>query len=250
MISSQSRPLSRRARGLISADVLGAMRSGVQLARCGRGRQATGIRWFSAACRHIKGRWHRLMTGLDNMVPVALRGTSAVIADQLRERILDGSFAPGEQISEVQLAARLGMSRGPVREAVQRLAQEGLLVSHRNRGVFVLDLDVGDIDDVYRGRRAVEKEAASTVYERGIPDGFVERLQGILRNIELYMNAGDWPQLAREDLHFHETMVGAARSSRLSRMFSTLAAETMLCMSAFDDRYIRPPPAGEEDRRA
>jgi DNA-binding GntR family transcriptional regulator len=189
------------------------------------------------------------MTGVENMVPLSLRGTSAVIADQLRERILDGSFAPGEQISEVQLAARLGMSRGPVREAVQRLAQEGLLVSHRNRGVFVVDLDVSDIDDVYRGRRAVEKEAACTVYERGIPDGLVERLEGILRNIALYMNAGDWAKLAREDLRFHETMVGAAQSSRLSRMFSTLAAETMLCMSAFDDRYIRPPTALEEHRR-
>ncbi len=189
------------------------------------------------------------MTGVDNMVPLTLRGTSAVIAEQLRERILDGSFAPGEQISEVQLAARLGMSRGPVREAVQRLAQEGLLVSHRNRGVFVVELDVGDIEDVYRGRRAVEKEAASTVNERGIPAGLVARLETILQNIERFMDAGDWPKLAREDLHFHETMVEAAQSPRLNRMFSTLAAETMLCMSAFDERYIRPPTAVEEHRK-
>jgi len=189
------------------------------------------------------------MTGVDNMVPLTLRGTSAVIAEQLRERILDGSFAPGEQISEVQLAARLGMSRGPVREAVQRLAQEGLLVSHRNRGVFVVELDIGDIEDVYRGRRAVEKEAASTVNERGIPAGLVDRLEAILQNIERYMNAGDWPKLAREDLHFHETMVEAAQSPRLNRMFSTLAAETMLCMSAFDERYIRPPTAVEEHQK-
>lgn len=189
------------------------------------------------------------MTGIDNMVPMPLRVTSAVIAEQLRERILDGSFAPGEQISELQLAARLNMSRGPVREAVQRLAQEGLLVNHRNRGVFVIELEVGDIDDVYRGRRAIEKEAASTVYERGIPAGLAARLEEILQNIAQYMNAGDWQKLAREDLHFHETMVEAAQSPRLSRMFSTLAAETMLCMSAFDDRYIRPPTAIEEHQR-
>jgi DNA-binding GntR family transcriptional regulator len=167
------------------------------------------------------------MTGVDNMVPLPLRVTSAVIAEQLRERILDGSFAPGEQISELQLAAKLQMSRGPVREAVQRLAQEGLLVNHRNRGVFVIELEVGDIEDVYRGRRAIEKEAASTVYERGIPAALADRLQEILQNIAQYMNAGDWKKLAREDLHFHETMVEAAQSPRLSRMFSTLAAETM-----------------------
>jgi DNA-binding GntR family transcriptional regulator len=189
------------------------------------------------------------MTGVDNMAPLALRGTSAVIADQLRERILDGSFAAGEQISEVQVAARLGMSRGPVREAVQRLVQEGLLVSQRNRGVSVVDLDVSDIEDVYRGRRAVEKEAACTVYERGIPKGLVEQLTEILREIELHMNAADWLKLARADLRFHETMVESAQSPRLSRMFATLAAETMLCMSAFDDRYIRPPTAVEEHQQ-
>jgi DNA-binding transcriptional regulator YhcF (GntR family) len=110
------------------------------------------------------------------------------------------SGAPGEQISEVQLAAHLKMSRGPVREAVQRLVQEGLLVSHRNRGVFVVELDGSDIDNVYRGRRSVEKEAARTVYERGIPARLVTRLERILQNIELHMNAGDWLALAREDL--------------------------------------------------
>jgi len=189
------------------------------------------------------------MTGVDNIVPPRLRGTSSVIADQLRERIIDGSFAPGEQNSEVQLAARLGMSRGPVREAVQRLVQEGLLVSQRNRGVFVVDLDVDDIEDVYRGRRAIEKEAACAVHERGIPAGCTDRLEAILRNMERYMNAGDWPNLVREDLLFHQTMVEAAQSPRLSRMFATLAAETVLCMSGFDDRYIRPPDAVEEHQR-
>jgi DNA-binding GntR family transcriptional regulator len=143
------------------------------------------------------------------------------------------SGAPGEQISEVQLAAHLKMSRGPVREAVQRLAREGLLVSHRNRGVFVVEFDGSDIDDVYRGRRAVEKEAARTVYERGIPARLVTRLERILQNNELHMNAGDCLALAREDLQIPRPMVGAAQSPRLSRMFSTLAAETLLCAVSF-----------------
>jgi DNA-binding GntR family transcriptional regulator len=73
-------------------------------------------------------------------------------------------------------------------------------------------------------------------------------MERILQNIELHMNAGDWLALAREDLQFHETMVEAAQSPRLSRMFSTLVAETMLCLSAFDKRYIRPPTAVEEQQ--
>ncbi|CAM2737807.1 GntR family transcriptional regulator [Skermania piniformis] len=59
--------------------------------------------------------------------------TSVVISGQLRERILDGSHRPGEQLSEARIAGQQRVSRGPVREAFQRLAQEGLLVSQRNR---------------------------------------------------------------------------------------------------------------------
>ena len=87
------------------------------------------------------------------------------------------------------------------------------------------------------------------MYERGIPAGLATRLERILHNIELHMNAGDWLALAREDLQFHETMVEAAQSPRLSRMFSTLAAETMLCLLALNERYIRPPKAVEEHQR-
>ena len=95
-------------------------------------------------------------------------------------------------------------------------------------------------------------EAASgnaATYERGIPAGLATRLERILQNIELHMNAGDWLALAREDLQFHETIVEAAQSPRLSHIFSTLAGETLLCLSAFDKRYIRPPTAVEQHQR-
>ena len=78
------------------------------------------------------------------------RPTAQLIADQLREQIVQGVFAPGEQINESVLAAQLRTSRGPVREALQRLCQEGILVSRRNRGVFVLELTAHDVKEIGR----------------------------------------------------------------------------------------------------
>jgi DNA-binding GntR family transcriptional regulator len=89
--------------------------------------------------------------------------TADLIAEYVRDRILEGTFAPSTSINEVQLAARLDISRGPVREAVQRLAQEGLLVSTRNRGTSVVDLGPEDIEDVYTARAAIEREAGRLV---------------------------------------------------------------------------------------
>ncbi|WP_240045296.1 GntR family transcriptional regulator [Streptomyces sp. L-9-10] len=77
--------------------------------------------------------------GLDELTPVNLRSTPALIADRLREQIVSGAFASGSRMIEPRLGARLGISRGPVREALQRLVQEGLLVNIPNRGVFVVE---------------------------------------------------------------------------------------------------------------
>ena len=84
------------------------------------------------------------MAGIDGLFALEDRPhIRAGFADQIRDGILQGAFRPGEQVVEAQLAARMQVSRGPVREALQRLIQEGLLVSYRNKGVFVLELTAG-----------------------------------------------------------------------------------------------------------
>ena len=66
--------------------------------------------------------------------------TPSIIADKLRQAIGHGELKPGAQLGEADLARKLGVSRGPLREGMQRLTQEGLLVSIRNRGLFVIDM--------------------------------------------------------------------------------------------------------------
>lgn len=169
------------------------------------------------------------------------RPTSVLIANQLRERIIDGSFRPGEQIREAALVEQLQVSRGPVREALQRLSQEGLLVSHRNRGVFVLELTVNDVSEIYAAREAIELAAAEAILAQGqvAIAAIARNLSKIVSRMVPLVEAGDWRRLAELDLNFHLALVKSAKNSRLSRIYSTLAAESRICIVNLQVSYPR-----------
>lgn len=171
-----------------------------------------------------------------------------VIAEQLRARILDGSLEALEHINEVQLAARFNVSRGPVREAVQRLVQEGLLKSTRNRGAFVVDLGPEDIEDVYKARAAIERQSARLVLA-GPTAELTADLEQILADMAAAFKADNWSEMVLADLKFHQTIVNAAGSHRLSRMFSTLAAETLICIRKFRDVYQQKEASLEQHQK-
>jgi DNA-binding GntR family transcriptional regulator len=177
------------------------------------------------------------MTESDLFGPLVVESTPALVADRVRAGILNGTFQPHEQLSEVALARQLAVSRGPIREAMQRLIQEGLLRSVRNRGVFVVALGPEDAQDVYLARGAVERLAADIVARRGTAQDFAglqERVDAIERAAA---SSASWLELAARDLDFHQALVATARSPRLDRMFRTLIAETQLCLSRLEPFY-------------
>jgi DNA-binding GntR family transcriptional regulator len=171
----------------------------------------------------------------DLLEPLQLQSTSAMIADRLRSKILEGTFPPDAQLGEVELARQLQVSRGPIREAMQRLIQEGLLRAERNRGVFVVQLSRDDVRDVYLARGAIERSAGAIVTKRA-PEEALHELQLIVDR--LAASTGDWAEVVAEDLSFHQALVEAAGSVRLSRMFRTLIAETRLCLIRLEPFYV------------
>ncbi|HKY61316.1 MAG TPA: GntR family transcriptional regulator, partial [Gemmatimonadota bacterium] len=72
----------------------------------------------------------------------------SLVTDQLRDHVIHGRFEPGTVLGEVNLAAQFGVSRGPVREALQRLVQEGLLRREPRRGISVPRLASADLRDI------------------------------------------------------------------------------------------------------
>jgi DNA-binding GntR family transcriptional regulator len=175
------------------------------------------------------------------LTPVDRQSTPALIADQLRDAIARGTIPPGTQLGETELAGRLGVSRGPLREAMQRLVAEGLLRSERHRGIFVRDLHDEDVRDVYYARLAVE-QAAGRLILRGDPGPAAAALTEALAGMEAAARAGDPMAMADADQAFHSVLVAEAGSPRLRRMAEGLLVETRMCLAALQNTA---PPADE-----
>jgi DNA-binding GntR family transcriptional regulator len=181
----------------------------------------------------------------DPLGPLNPESMASIIARRLRAAIMYGSLPPGRQLNEAELAARFGVSRGPLREAMQRLVQEGLLRSERNRGLFVVTLTPDDVRDIYTARAAVERAAASLILRRD-PGQAAARLGKVHREMKKAALRTDYPAVSDADLRFHETLVAASASSRLMRMHSTLLVESRMCMRALERTYRFPIEVAEE----
>jgi len=155
---------------------------------------------------------------------------ASMVGERIRSQVLEGVIAPGSQLNEVELAGTFGVSRGPVREALQRLIQEGLLRSEPHRGVFVPVMTAEDVDDVYLAREALETAAVQRITGTSRAAAAYKALDKVVRAMATAEKADDWKTVANRDLDFHTALVAAAESPRLERMFTTVISETRLCL--------------------
>ncbi|MBC9927021.1 MULTISPECIES: GntR family transcriptional regulator [unclassified Leucobacter] len=182
------------------------------------------------------------MNGVNALSAITSRPTAVVIADQLRESIIEGAFAPGDQINEAQVASQLNVSRGPVREALHRLVQEGLLLARPNRGVFVQELSVRDVAEVYEAREVIECAAAEiiTKLEPERRNALADSLESVIDRMSVALAKDDWAGLGRIDLEFHTELVADSGNTRLVRAYATLATEALICLRHFPGAYPKP----------
>jgi DNA-binding GntR family transcriptional regulator len=164
--------------------------------------------------------------------------TTEQVVRSLRAAIVSGRIAQGAQLREAQLAAWLGTGRGVVREAMRQLVQEGLAQHEVHRGTFVREITSLDIRDVYLAREAVELAAVELILDDPAP-GLEPVRAALERMSEAAEDGEDWRVMADRDIALHEALVEASRSSRLVRMYATLAAESRMHLS----RY---PPYSQE----
>lgn len=163
--------------------------------------------------------------------PVVRSTMSSMVTEQIRDAILSGIYPPGMQLNEKLVAESCGVSRGPVREAIQRLLQEGLLISEPHRGVFVPELTEDDLEDIYFTRDAVERAALRRIVHSGVAQELSGRLLQVVESMRTAVEQEDWAEVAALDIRFHSELVNAAGSQRLSRLFATLMAEMGLCLN-------------------
>lgn len=170
----------------------------------------------------------------------------------LREMLLRGDFQPGERISELPLVARLGVSRTPIRLALDRLAHEGLLSVAPSGGFLVREFTVADIWDAIEMRGVLEGTAARLAAER-LTSG--EELKALRQHLD-GMDAYDTPDIAHPtidafarymDLNeaFHSTIVDLAKSPLLKQTLDRVTSLPFAAPSAVVFANSRTPRAAE-----
>jgi DNA-binding GntR family transcriptional regulator len=156
----------------------------------------------------------------------------------LRARLAEGKHAPGDRLTEVELASELGVSRTPVREALRRLQADGL-VSRAGRGVVVSGLTEKERVDLFRVRAVLEALAASSAAERqrdgALAPNVLRRLYESASAIETAVAGGDPRVVAQRNFEFHRQIVEAADNAALEefldRVWDRIAVATVSNLS-------------------
>lgn len=141
------------------------------------------------------------------------------VVERLRESILVGRFAPGERIVEAELARELGISRGPVREALALLEKDGIVVNVPRKGKFVLGFDAVLVDEIYSLRKVLEPYAAELIIDSLTP-AKEAALRIALDEIETAAEVGDLLGMAERDIEFHNDLYELAGNELLRQMWA------------------------------
>lgn len=156
----------------------------------------------------------------------------------LRESILGGLLTPGERISEPGLAEQLGISRTPVREALQRLAQEGLVELSPGRGARVRVLTPQEVLEVYEVRALLESEAARLAASNATK-AELKGLEQCLKTLNS-LPKESYTQQMQVDFNFHTALVEASHNRLLARIYQDLRATLALVRSNMQTRSQHP----------
>lgn len=143
------------------------------------------------------------------------------VYDALEEIIVDGIFPPGFHLREDDLAKRLGVSRNPVREALQRLVHDGLVDHRPGKGVFVHEPSLREVEEVFHVRVLLESESARLAAER-ISAEALEQLEELLRLGAVAVEAKDATRLLELNERFHSTVIAASDNSVMAKMMVSL----------------------------
>ncbi len=136
------------------------------------------------------------------------------VYDHLKGEILSGKLPSGSRLAEIALAERLGVSRTPVREAVQRLAQDGLVEVFANRGAKVKTVSTADVEDVYAVREVLDGLAARLAATHRTP-AQLETMRAALEKLER-ADPSDFDAQIAADLEFHAFIAQASGNATLT----------------------------------
>lgn len=145
---------------------------------------------------------------------------SEVALTAIRSAIMEGRLAPGEAINQVQLASQLGISRGPLREALRQLEKEGLVSHVPYRGTIVAPLTARSVAELQSLRRLLEGFALDQVLQHS-DDADFDALEQIVHEMERFAAEGNAAELSHADATFHDSIFRLSRHDLLYSVWQT-----------------------------
>jgi DNA-binding GntR family transcriptional regulator len=167
------------------------------------------------------------------------RVTRTSVADSayeaIRDSVIGGRYGPGAQLVEARLAGELGVSRGPVREALRRLSEEGLLVDVLHRGTFVREFGPQDLIDIYNVRLGLEGMAVRLMIASGSP---AQPLVELVDKMREAAASNDLTLLSKLEFHFHETLCDLSGNPLLASLFRSISSQVQMALSLDNASYV------------
>lgn len=158
---------------------------------------------------------------------VTVETSTELVYTNLHHAITSGALVPGQRLIEARLAERMGVSRAPLREAMQRLGTEGLLENLPRRGVVVAILRRADAAEIYGLRIALESWAAREAC-RLATESDLEGLTALIHEMETSSNASNVELLSGEDVTFHRRLCEISANTRLLRAWTANLSQIRL----------------------
>ncbi len=172
--------------------------------------------------------------GMENekFAPVEVSSVLEVAYRQLRDSIMSGHFPPGEHVRQEDVARRLGISRGPAREALNRLVAEGMVKLLPRRGYVVEALDPAEVEDIFEMRAMLEERAGylATKKRQLVDVASVEELLGQMESVD-FDDHDAVPRWAELNRAFHSRLFESCGRAHLCR--------TMMVLRDRVERYVR-----------
>jgi GntR family transcriptional regulator, rspAB operon transcriptional repressor len=148
------------------------------------------------------------------------------VYEAIRAQILSCELAPGSQLPVGDLARQLGVSLTPVRDALNRLAAEGLVEDVARKGYFVASLDPDDVADLLQARRLIELASVEQGIHAVAPEQLTE-MRGLTEEMEALLDEQgryrDYAEFSKRDSQFHLVVVGTAHNRHLLKLYRGLS---------------------------
>jgi len=170
---------------------------------------------------------------------------SSAAQQEIERMILDGEIGPGSKLTEAWLSERLGVSRGPIREAFRMLEESGLVRQEKNRGVFVRDIPLEEALEIYDLRAAMDELVGRRLAQTITPEQ-LKTARAIVERMDAAARAGDSDAYHLLNLDFHDTLVGFTGNRKLAGVYRKLVKELALFRRRnLRDQQLLPHSAAE-----